>query len=61
MELIMLITWSIWVTHNDFIFKAVTPSVYGCRKQFKEELALLVHKAKRKSYNSITDWVANFR
>jgi hypothetical protein len=57
----MLITWSIWVTRSDFIFKAVTPSVYGCRKQFKEELALLVHKAKRKSYNSITDWVANFR
>jgi hypothetical protein len=46
MEIIMLIAWSIWLTRNDFIFKAVTPSAYKCRKRFKDEIALLVHKAK---------------
>jgi hypothetical protein len=48
MELILLIAWSIWTTRNGFIFKAVPPSIYMCRKKFKDEIALLVHKAKRK-------------
>jgi hypothetical protein len=34
MELIVLTTWAIWTT----------PNVYKCRKTFKDELALLVHK-----------------
>jgi hypothetical protein len=61
MEIIMLVTWAIWITHNDFIFKAAPPSVYRCRKKFKDELALLVHKAKRKLYHGIVSWMENFR
>jgi hypothetical protein len=61
MKIIMLVTWSIWITRNGFIFKAAIPSVYRCRKVFKDELALLVHKAKKKSYHGIVSWVENFR
>jgi hypothetical protein len=61
MQIIMLVTWSILLTRNSFIFKATTPSVYICRKIFKDELALLVHKAKKKSYHGIVSWVENFR
>jgi hypothetical protein len=31
------------------------------RKRFKEELTLMVHKAKRKPYLGLADWVAQFR
>jgi hypothetical protein len=50
MEIIMLISWSLWAIRNDFIFKGITPSLYHCEYKFKKEMALLVHKAKRKSY-----------
>jgi hypothetical protein len=60
MEIIMLVTWSIWITRNDFIFKVAPPGVYRCRKKFKNELAFLVHQAK-KSYHGIVFWVENFR
>jgi hypothetical protein len=43
-------TWAIWTAKNDFIFKGYTPNLYRYRKRFKEELALLVHTASRKSY-----------
>jgi hypothetical protein len=32
-----------------------------CRKKFKDEIALLVHKAKRKWCHGISAWVENFR
>jgi hypothetical protein len=61
MELIILTTWAIWLIRNDFIFKGSTPNLYRCRKIFKEELALLVHKATRKSYLGLKAWVERFR
>jgi hypothetical protein len=61
MELVMLVIWFIWISRNDFIFKAAPPSVYKYRKRFKDELALLVHKAKKKSYHDIVSWVEDFR
>jgi hypothetical protein len=60
MKIIILISWSIWTIQNDFDFKGITPSLYRCRYKFKEELALLIHKAKRKSYIDFRAWVTNF-
>jgi hypothetical protein len=56
----MLITWAIWTVKNDCIFKSVAPSLYRCRKKFKDEMALLIHKAKRKSYHGLATWVECF-
>ena len=36
--------------------KVIPPSVYRCRKKFKEEIALLVYKAKRKTYSDLAAW-----
>jgi hypothetical protein len=60
MEIIILICWSIWTTRNDFIFKGFTPSLYRARQKLKDELHLLIHKAKRKSYAGLQVWVENF-
>jgi hypothetical protein len=60
MEIIMLVTWVIWTTCNDFIFKAVSPSIYRCRKKFKDKMALVIDKAKRKSHKGLSSWVEQF-
>jgi hypothetical protein len=60
MEIIILICWSIWTTRNDAIFKGLTPSLYRARRKLKDELSLLIHKAKRKSYAGLQVWVENF-
>jgi hypothetical protein len=60
LDIIILGCWSIWRTRNNFLFKDVTPNLYRCKKLFKKELALLVFKAKRKSYAGLADWVKLF-
>jgi hypothetical protein len=59
MILIILTSWA--MIRNDFIFKGTNPNLYICRKIFKAELALLVHKASRKSYSGLKNWVERFR
>jgi hypothetical protein len=60
LDIVILGCWSIWRVRNDFLFKDITPNLYRCKKFFKEELALLVYKAKRKSYAGLADWVKLF-
>jgi hypothetical protein len=38
MEIIILCTWSIWLTRNSYIFNNLQPSLYRCRAIFKSEL-----------------------
>ena len=60
LEIVTLVAWALWTTRNDFIFKGKDPSVYRCRKKFKDEMALLLHKAKRKAYRGMESWVLRF-
>jgi hypothetical protein len=60
LELIILVCWALWITRNEIIFKGIPPSIYRARKFFKDELALLVHKAGRKSYVGMRAWVEAF-
>jgi hypothetical protein len=60
LDIVVLGCWAIWKIRNDFLFKDITPNLYRCKKLFKEELALLVYKAKRKSYAGLADWVKLF-
>jgi hypothetical protein len=48
------------MTRNDFIFKGNTFNLYRWEKKFKDELALLVHKASRKSYAGLKIWAERF-
>uniref|UniRef100_A0A8R7QWB9 Uncharacterized protein n=1 Tax=Triticum urartu TaxID=4572 RepID=A0A8R7QWB9_TRIUA len=54
MDIIILISWAIWTTRNDFIFKHIPPNLYNCRRRFKEELKWF-------TYTGLMDWVRVFR
>jgi hypothetical protein len=45
MDIIMLITWSIRITQNDYILKNIPPNIFRCRRKFKDDIALLLHIA----------------
>ena len=59
MEIIILGCWGIWMTHNDFIFRQIDPSVQNCRAHFKKELALAVHRAKNSIVDILKEWIDN--
>uniref|UniRef100_A0A452ZH05 Uncharacterized protein n=1 Tax=Aegilops tauschii subsp. strangulata TaxID=200361 RepID=A0A452ZH05_AEGTS len=61
MDRIILISWAIWNTCSEFIFRDIAPSLYACRSRFKDELQWLVHRAKIKSYATLSDWAESFR
>lgn len=61
LEIIILAAWAIWITRNGFIFKGISPSLYKCRKTFKEELNRVVHRVNRKEYVNFKEWVQAFR
>ncbi|PNT61170.1 hypothetical protein BRADI_5g11115v3, partial [Brachypodium distachyon] len=61
MEIIALGCWSIWKTRNDCIFNNIRPSLYRCRRIFKEELNLVFHRAKRNKYSNFKNWIDRFR
>jgi hypothetical protein len=48
LEISILVAWVISTTRNDFIFKGATPNLYRCKKKFKDEMVLLLHKFDRK-------------
>ncbi|KQJ96642.1 hypothetical protein BRADI_3g26252v3 [Brachypodium distachyon] len=61
MEITTMILWSIWKCRNEFIFSGTVPSLYRCRNIFKEEIFLVFHRAKRKSYVAFKPWIDRFR
>jgi len=46
MEIIILMSWCIWMQRNDFIFKGLLPSQEQCRNHFVKEFALVILRAK---------------
>jgi hypothetical protein len=48
MELIILMTWAIWSSRNDWIFNSKDPSVETCKMKFISEFKLLLLRAKKK-------------
>jgi hypothetical protein len=46
MEIIVLMTWSIWTTRNDWVFDDIHPSVQRCKDKFVGEFSLLLHRIK---------------
>ena len=46
MKIVILISWSIWITQNDFIFRNVQPTQQHAFFIFKKEFALVILRAK---------------
>lgn len=62
MEIATLVSQSIWKIWNDCIFQGTClAGLYRCKKIFKEELNLVFHRTKRKSYSNFRGWIDAFR
>jgi len=59
MEVIILMSWTIWKSRNDFIFRQTQPSVAVAKENFREEFRLLLLRAKRAYSPMIEQWIAN--
>jgi hypothetical protein len=59
MKLIILISWSIWVSRNALIFYSKVPTVYRV-ELFKHNFAMVIHRAKARNVPSMTIWLENF-
>jgi hypothetical protein len=52
---------SIWHTRNNWIFNNLDPSVQCCRRTFKKEFSLLLHKAKLSLLLAMEAWILDFQ
>jgi hypothetical protein len=59
MEVIILMSWSIWRSRNDFIFRQIQPSIVSIKANFREEFGWLLLRAKRAYFPVIEQWIAN--
>jgi hypothetical protein len=57
MEVIILMTWSIWKSRNEWLFENKDPSVHHCTYEFSKELRLVIHRARGKYDISIPSWL----
>lgn len=57
----ILVSWAIWTTRNDYIFKGREPNLYSCRDKFEEEPKWIIFRAKRKEYQNFETWACSFR
>jgi hypothetical protein len=57
MEVIILMTWSIWKSRNEWLFENKDPSVHHCTHEFSKELRLVIHRARGKYDISIPSWL----
>jgi len=59
MEIIILMSWTIWKSRNDFIFRQIQPSIALAKLNFREEFRLLLLRAKRAYSPLIDQWITN--
>jgi hypothetical protein len=59
MEIIIVMSWAIWTSRNNYIFKNKNVSVEGAQGFFKE-FAMVIHRAKPKYFPTIVQWLNNF-
>jgi len=57
MEVITLMSWSIWNARNNFIFKNEAFSIQGTKNAFIKEFALVIQRAKTKYFPNIVQWL----
>jgi hypothetical protein len=49
MEIIILMSWAIWTSRNNYIFKNENISVEGAQS-YSKEFAMVIHRAKPKYF-----------
>lgn len=59
MEIIILMSWSIWTTRNAKSFNNENQTVQRCKDTFKKELGMVVHRAKSSLAPFLSSWLDN--
>ncbi|TVU40431.1 hypothetical protein EJB05_13896, partial [Eragrostis curvula] len=59
MEIVTLMSWCIWTSRNDWLFSDIDPTVEDCKRKFVREFKLLLHRAKKKYFPQIEEWLQN--
>ena len=57
MEIIIVMSWSIWAIRNDVILRGIPASSLRCSQIFKHTFSLLQWRAKKKYFPSIELWL----
>jgi hypothetical protein len=60
LELIILMTWSIWQCSNGWIFDNIAPTVERCRGIFLQEVKWLLLRLKPSTSQFIFVWLERF-
>jgi hypothetical protein len=59
MDIIILMSWCIWMARNDFIFRGKDPSIPDVKTRFQSEFALVVLRAKFSWKTHMSLWLAS--
>lgn len=57
MEIIIIMSWCIWMTRNDLIFRGIPPTTQEAILRFKSTYALVLHRVKEASKQSMVEWL----
>jgi hypothetical protein len=60
MEIIILMSWSIWTVRNDWIFNNLDPSIQRCKDKFVHEFKLLLHRVRPDRAALMNVWLQSF-
>jgi hypothetical protein len=58
MEIIVLISWAIWMSRNKEIFNNTAATIQGCKAIFRHEFSSLLWRAKN-YFPEIQEWLQN--
>lgn len=60
MDVIILLSWCIWMARNDQIFRNIQPTLQRCRSHFEQEFAWVILRAKKSLPQEMQLWMDNF-
>ena len=60
MDIIIIMSWCIWMQRNDYIFRSIQPSQDHYRRHFDKEFALVILRAKSSIKEHMSSWLEVF-